>query len=224
MNPKKAAAEKAVENITQGMVVGLGTGSTAFWAIQKIGERVKAGLEIKAVATSTQSETLARELGIPMIAFSEIKSIDLTIDGADEIDSHGNLIKGGGGALLREKIVAHNSKALHIVADHSKKVDSLGKFLLPVEIFPFGYELTLKNLQRQARSVTMRKTGDKFFVTDNGNFIADGDFFPINDPASLDLKLKSIPGVAETGLFLHPMVTTVTLAFDDGTVKTLKIE
>jgi ribose 5-phosphate isomerase A len=224
MNPKKAAAEKAVENIASDMIVGLGTGSTAFWAIQKIGERVREGLKIKAVATSVQSETLARELGIPIIAFSEIDAIDLTIDGADEIDGHGNLIKGGGGALLREKIVAHNSKALHIVADHNKKVDSLGKFPLPVEIFPFGYELTLKNLQRLARSVTMRKSGDKFFVTDNGNFIADGDFFPIVDPASLDLQLKSIPGVAETGLFLHPMVTTVTIGFDDGTVKTLLID
>jgi ribose 5-phosphate isomerase A len=223
MNPKKAAAEKAVENIREGMIIGLGTGSTAFWAIQKIGELVRAGLDIKAVATSIQSENLARELGIPILAFSDVVSVDLTIDGADEVDRQGNLIKGGGGALLREKIIAYNSKAFHVIVDHKKMVEQLGKFPLPVEIIPFAHELTLKRLRELAATVVLRKTEDKIFITDNGNMIADGNFYPVSDPASLDARLKSIPGVAETGLFLRHMVTTITVSDDHGNINTIRI-
>jgi ribose 5-phosphate isomerase A len=224
MNPKKAAAEKAVENIKNGMTIGLGTGSTANWAIRKIGERVKQeGLKIKAVATSTQSETLALELGITIIPFAEASTIDLTIDGADEVDSEGNLLKGGGGALLREKVVAFHSGALHVVVDEGKMVERLGKFPLPVEIIPFAHELTLKKIQRLAKSVKLRSAGDQLFVTDNGNLIADGDFFPIVNPTELDRELRSIPGVVETGIFLNNMVTTVTVSDDQENIRVIQI-
>src|SRR5690242_8882833 len=136
MDTKRLAAEKAVEEVKDNTVVGLGTGSTAYWAIQKLGERVKEGLHIRAVATSQQSEDLAKELGIPIVPFSDIESIDLTIDGADEVDKHKNLIKGGGGALLREKIVAYHTKKYIVIVDENKLVTHLGKFPLPVEVLP----------------------------------------------------------------------------------------
>jgi len=218
MNAKKAAAESAVDYIQDGMIVGLGTGSTTLFAIHKIAERVISGLKIHAVATSVQTENIARELNIPIIAFSDVSEIDVAIDGADEIDANGNLIKGGGGALLREKIVAANSKAFHVVVDHSKVVQTLGRFPLPIEIFPFAYELTLKRISAIAKKVNLRKKGDKFFITDNGNLIVDGDFHPIVEPLVLDTKLQSIPGVADTGIFSASMVTSVTIGLEDGSV------
>ena len=219
MDAKKLVAEKAVESITDGMIVGLGTGSTAFWAIQKIGERVKSGLTIGAVATSQQSEKLAREVGIPILSFEQVPRIDVAIDGADEIDRKGNLIKGGGGALLREKIIASNSKKFIVIADSSKAVDTLGKFLLPVEIFPFASELTLRRLRAIAKEVKLRQSNAKPFITDNGNLIADCNFFPIEEPQSLDLQLKGIAGVAETGLFLYSMVSTIIIGSTNGELK-----
>lgn len=216
MNPKKVAAESAVDLVQDGMVIGLGTGSTAFFAIQRIAERVATGLKIHAVATSFQTENIARELNIPIISFAYVDTIDIAIDGADEVDPAGNLIKGGGGALLREKIVASNSRAFHVVIDHMKMVQTLGRFPLPIEIFPFAFELTLKRISAIAKKVTIRKNGDKFFITDNGNLIVDGDFYPIQDPTLLDVTLKSIPGVAETGLFTSNIVTSVTVGLDDG--------
>lgn len=143
VNVKQLAAEKAVEYVQDGMKVGLGTGSTAYWAIRKLGERVREGLSIIAVATSQASEDQARELGIPLAAFGDIDSLDLTIDGADELDGSLQLIKGGGGALLREKIVATGSTRMIVVADESKAVTTLGKFPLPVEIVPFAWEWTV---------------------------------------------------------------------------------
>jgi ribose 5-phosphate isomerase A len=216
MNPKKAAAESAADFVQNGMVVGLGTGSTAFFAIHKIAERILSGLKIHAVATSVQTENIARELNIPIISFSDVAVIDLAIDGADEVDPAGNLIKGGGGALLREKVVASNSRAFHVVVDHTKMVQSLGRFPLPIEIFPFAYELTLKRISAMANKVSIRKNGDKFFITDNGNLIVDGDFYPIAEPAALNVALKSIPGVAETGIFTSALVTSVTVGLEDG--------
>src|SRR5450631_324490 len=148
MNPKQLAAEKAVSFLEDGMTIGLGTGSTAYWAIEKIGEKVKReGWKIKAIATSIRSEEQARGLGIPIFDFSTIKSIDITIDGADEVNEKMELIKGGGGALLREKIVASNSKQMIVVADESKWVSMLGKFPLPVEVIHFGWERTFEKLQ-----------------------------------------------------------------------------
>jgi len=148
MDAKRFAAERAVDYIQENMVVGLGTGSTAYWAIHKLGLKVQEGLNIWAIATSIQSEDIAKKLGIRLISFSEINEIDITIDGADEVDFNFNLIKGGGGALLREKIVAANSKQFIIVVDESKLVKRLGKFPLPIETVKFGYEATLKKLHR----------------------------------------------------------------------------
>src|SRR5699024_5573587 len=140
---KKAAGEKAATFVESGMTIGLGTGSTAFWAIKKIGERVAEGLKIRAVATSIESENLAKKWNIPIVPFSEIDFLDIDIDGADEVDSNLNLIKGGGGALLREKIVAAKSKQMIVVVDESKSVETLGKFPLPVEVVPFAIEWTI---------------------------------------------------------------------------------
>jgi len=156
INGKKIAAGKAIGYIRGGMTLGLGTGSTAYWAIQGIGEMVKQGLSVKAVATSEQSEALARELNIPIIPFAEVDQLDITIDGADEVDKELNLIKGGGGALLREKIVAAVTKFYIIIVDESKLVDTLGKFPLPVEIASFAWELTMRKLAALGCTPKMR--------------------------------------------------------------------
>lgn len=220
MNMKKRAAEKAVEAIEDGMIVGLGTGSTALFAIQKIGERVKEGLRIGAVATSLDTEKMARELNIPLVSFAAVSTIDISIDGADEVDKNKNLIKGGGGALLREKMVAYHSKTYLVIVDESKLVDTLGKFPLPVEVLPFAAELTIKKLQEfgQAR---LRQAEGKNFVTDNGNFIVDLDAYPIADPQNLDILLRQIPGVLETGLFSHTLVAHVLVGTNSGVVNML---
>lgn len=220
MNPKQLAGEKAAEYIERGMTVGLGTGSTAYWAIQKIGSMVKQGLQIKAVATSQQSETLARELDIPIVAFSDIDHIDIDIDGADEVDARLNLIKGGGGALLREKIIASNSRRFIVVADASKFVTILGKFPLPVEVIPFAWELSFRQLQQLGVKPVRRKINGEVFITDNGNYIADLAMGSIPDPQELQQRIGLIPGVAENGLFLR-MADTAVIAQADGTVKIL---
>ncbi|WP_248923859.1 ribose-5-phosphate isomerase RpiA [Paenibacillus hamazuiensis] len=218
MNSKKAAAEKAAEYVRDHMVVGLGTGSTSYWAIQKLGAKVKDGLNIRAVATSVSSENLAKELGIPLIPISEIEQIDITIDGADEVDGEWNLIKGGGGALLREKIIASFSKELMIIVDESKQVNRLGKFHLPVEIVRFGNEITLKQLRTLGCDPKIRIVDHKPFITDNGNYIADCDFGTIERPGQLHNAINMIPGVVENGLFIK-MATKVIVGFEDGSVK-----
>lgn len=217
MESKKLAAEKAVETVKDGMTVGLGTGTTAYWAIQKIAERAKEGLRIQAVATSLDTERLAKELGIPLVSFSAVETIDLTIDGADEVDKDKNLLKGGGGALLREKIVAYHSKQYLVVVDESKRVDQLGRFPLPLEILPFAMELTLSQLRRFGEA-NMRQKDGSIFRTDNGNFIADLQCYPINDPQGLDSQLRQIPGVLETGLFSHTLVSNVIIGKKNGDV------
>ncbi len=202
INPKQIAAEKAVESIEDGMIVGLGTGSTAYFAIQKIGERVREGLKIQAVASSTVSESLAHDLGIPIIPFADVEVIDLTIDGADEVDANLQLTKGGGGALLREKLLAANSRRFIVIVDESKVVDSLGAFPLPVEIVPFAYELTVRKLQALGCELTIRQKDGSNYITDNGNLIADCRFGSITDPVTLHTQLNLIPGVVENGLFV----------------------
>src|SRR5918993_1735327 len=167
MDAKKIAAERAAAYVTNNMVVGLGTGSTVFHAIHKLGEMVKQGLQIRTVSSSVESEQIARELNIPSVDFSEITAIDLYIDGADEVDENHNLIKGGGGALLREKIIAFNSRRYIVVADESKLVSSLGKFPLPVEVVGFGLSLTLNRIRELGAEVVVRKKGGKDFITDN---------------------------------------------------------
>jgi ribose 5-phosphate isomerase A len=215
---KKLVAEKAVEFVQNEMTVGLGTGSTAYWAIEKLGERVAAGLNIKAVASSISSEEHARKLGIPIIPFSELEHIDVSIDGADEVDSYHNLIKGGGGALLREKILAYNSKKFIVVVDESKLVERLGSFPLPVEIVSFAAELILRQIQALGCEPVIRKKDGKNFITDNGNLVADCHFRRIDFPLTLNNQLHHIPGVVETGLFLNTMVATVLVGYGNGTV------
>ncbi|KTD88009.1 ribose-5-phosphate isomerase [Paenibacillus etheri] len=202
INVKQLAAEKAVEYVEDGMKVGLGTGSTAYWAIRKLGERVSEGLKITAVATSRASEEQARELGIPLVAFGDIDSLDLTIDGADELDSSLQLIKGGGGALLREKIVASNSTRMIVIADEGKVVSTLGKFPLPVEIVPFAWEWTVAELAKLGCQPELRRSGEELYRTDNGNYIADCRFEAIEAAPKLALTIQNIPGVVDHGLFI----------------------
>ena len=199
---KKLAAAKAVSYIRTGMTIGLGTGSTAYWAIQGIGEEVKKGLSVRAIATSIQSESLARELNIPIVPFSEIDHLDVTIDGADEVDEQLNLIKGGGGALLREKIVASATRFYIIIVDESKLVRQLGKFPLPVEVAPFGWELTFRRLVELGGAPRMRLAGDAPFLTDNQHYILDTTFGLIGDPAALHAQVSGITGVMEDGFFI----------------------
>jgi ribose 5-phosphate isomerase A len=224
MDSKRRAAEKAVEFIKDGMVVGLGTGSTAFWAIEKIGENVKNGMQLKAVATSVQTEKLARERNIPIVPFEEIEAIDLTIDGADEVDKHYNLLKGGGGALLREKIVAFHTSFYIVVVDESKLVEKLGRFPLPLEIVPFGADLTLHILQENFGKVNLRKSNGKLYSTDNGNLIADVHSFPIEEPARLDQELHAVPGVIETGLFSRSLVSKIIVGTKGSDIRIITVE
>jgi ribose 5-phosphate isomerase A len=212
---KKAAGEKAAEYIRAGMTVGLGTGSTAYWAIEKIGSMVADGLDIKAVATSLQSEKQAKELGIPLVSFAAVDQIDVDIDGADEVDERLCLIKGGGGALLREKIIASASKQMIVVADHTKLVSQLGCFPLAVEVIPFGWELTIRKLKALGCEPTVRTQEGKPFITDNGNLIMDCAFGTISDPASLHDSLNNTPGVVENGLFVG-IASRAVIGYPDG--------
>ncbi|TMV44683.1 ribose-5-phosphate isomerase RpiA [Paenibacillus mesophilus] len=221
MEAKRIAAEKAADYIQDGMIVGLGTGSTAYWAIRKLGELVNNGLAITAVATSVQSQSLAEELGIRIIPFSAVQAIDLTIDGADEVDRDWNLIKGGGGALLREKIVAASSKRLLIVVDESKIVSRLGQFRLPVEIVPFGHELTVRKLGALGCDPKPRMVDHNRYVTDNGNNIVDCNFGMIERPGELHNAINAIPGVVDNGLFIG-MTDKVIVGYRDGSVQELR--
>ena len=218
MNAKQAAAHKAVQYVKDGMTVGLGTGSTAYWAIQYLGEKVKQGMQITAVATSEETERIASQCGINVSEMDAIDHIDIAIDGADEIDSRLNLIKGGGGALLREKIVAAGSKVFIVIADGSKMVEMLGQFPLPVEIIPFGWQHTARHLTLLGCQAAMRQKEAKRFITDNGNYILDCHFGFISDPAVLQQKINDIPGVVESGLFVK-MATRIVIGYDDGRVK-----
>lgn len=204
LNFKQLAGEYAANFVTDGMKVGLGTGSTVYWTIQKLGERVKEGLSFQAVPTSKETEVLAKQLNISLISLNDLQSLDLTIDGADEIDANLQLIKGGGGALLREKIVATSSKELIIIADESKLVTHLGTFPLPVEIIPFSWKQTERKIQSLGCQTTLRLKNNETFITDNNNMIIDC-IFPhnITNPANLHTQLKKITGVVETGLFVN---------------------
>ena len=221
MDAKKLAADKAVELVKDGMIVGLGTGSTAFFAIQKIGEKMKEGLKIRAVASSLASAELARLAGIPLAGMTEISSIDVTIDGADEVDEHCNLTKGGGGALTREKILAYNSKLFIVIVDESKLSRRLGKFPVAVEVVPFGYNLVLLHLEKLGCKAVVRQKKDQFFKTDNGNWIVDCRFNEIKNPETLNSAINSIPGVIESGLFSNKLVHAVIAGHENGEVKIL---
>ncbi|WP_346237954.1 ribose-5-phosphate isomerase RpiA [Niabella insulamsoli] len=216
-NDKKIAAEEAVKEIKNGMVVGLGTGSTAYYAIHAVGALVKNGMQLLTVPTSEQTKQMSIELGIPMVDINTIDAIDVTIDGADEFTQNLELIKGGGGALLREKIVASLTKKQIIVADSSKLVGELGKFKVPVEVIPFAKGYVTQQLKTIGGIGLIRTKDGKEYVTDQGNCIIDADFGLIENPAKLDEQINQIVGVVEHGLFIG-LADRVIMAKDGETI------
>jgi len=203
VNEKQVAAEKAVEFIEDGMIVGLGTGSTVTYLVKKLAQKVGEGLNITAVSTSNATSELAESLGIRIINFDDAVEIDLTIDGADEVDKNLNGIKGGGGALLFEKIVAASSKKNIWIVDSTKLVDNLGNFPLPVETVPFGIEHTVSKLKKGGYNPELRMADDKIFLTDGNNYTIDLHLKKITEPAKLEIELNNLPGIIETGLFIN---------------------
>ncbi len=203
ISEKQRSAEAACEYVKDGMIVGLGTGSTAEFAVKKIGELVRNGLSIRGIPTSDATKILAESEGIPLIDFSETMFIDLTIDGADEIDASLNMIKGGGAALLREKIVASASREEIIIVSSSKLVQQLGAFPLPVEVIPFGWQVVFNQLESLQGNPELRLKQGQPSVTDQGNFIVDCHFRKIENPEQLEQHLNMIPGVVENGLFIN---------------------
>ncbi|MDI6856268.1 MAG: ribose 5-phosphate isomerase A [Candidatus Thermoplasmatota archaeon] len=221
VNLKKLAAEKAVDFVKDGMVVGLGTGSTVLYALKKLAKLIQnKELNIIGIPTSRKTEKIAKKLKIPLSTLNKYPEIDITIDGADEIDTKLNLIKGHGGALLREKIVASCSRKEVIVADESKLVRCLGeKFALPVEICKFGYSAIAKKINSKfGCKVELRKVGNRILVTDNGNYILDCKFNKITNPKKLDYELNNVAGVVENGLFVEIVDSAII-----GTSKGLKL-
>ena len=223
---KYVAAKRAVEFVEDGMKLGLGTGSTAAWMVRCLAERVrKEDLRIQGVPTSAHTANLARELGLEVITLDEAGRLDITIDGTDEFDSNLSLIKGGGGALLQEKIVASASDKMIVIADFDKCVTHLGQFPLPIEVLGFG----LKSTQNQiasllatqdvaGRDITMRMAGDAPFMTDEGNYILDLHLGRIFNPTKLAIALNQVPGVVENGLFIN-ICDLVVLGASDGTLE-----
>jgi ribose 5-phosphate isomerase A len=209
---KQVAARASLKFIEDGQVVGLGTGSTAAYFIQFLGDRVKTGLKVRGIPTSVQSQKLAEECGIPLTTLDQVDHIDVDVDGADEFDPQLRLIKGGGGALLREKIIASVSRKFIVVADASKQVAVLGRFPLPVEVIPFAESLLTRKISALGATVTLRKAaGATPYKTDEGHHILDCHFGQIADPASLARTLSEMPGVVEHGLFIN-MANAVLLA------------
>ena len=218
---KVAAADAAVEHVADGMMLGIGTGSTADAFIERLAERVASGLGVVGVPTSERTAQLCMQLGIPLASLDETPRLDLAIDGADEVGPSLSLIKGGGGALLREKIVAHAADRFIVIADVSKRVDALGAFPLPIEIAAFGATATRLAVETVAGwcnlsgSIVLREGRDGPYRTDGGNFILDASFGRIDAPSDLADGLRRIPGVVETGLFLD-MADTAIIAGPDG--------
>lgn len=216
---KKAAGINGADLVQDGMIVGLGTGSTAFYFIERLIQRCREGLKIKGVASSEQSLKQASAGGIPIVDINQISAIDMTVDGADEIDPLKRMIKGGGGALLREKIVASMSSEMVVIVDESKLVSKLGTCKLPVEIIPFGYLSTIKKLEHFGFKGTIRKTAEgAFFSTDNHNWIFDVQYDePTDDPERDEALIISIPGVIDTGYFFN-LAGRVVISFLDGQI------
>ncbi|PVA06967.1 ribose-5-phosphate isomerase RpiA [Thalassorhabdomicrobium marinisediminis] len=223
---KFVAAKQATQYVEDGMKVGLGTGSTAAWLVKCLGEMVENdGLKIRGVPTSSRTAELARDVGIEVISLDEAKWLDLTIDGADEFDGNLNLIKGGGGALLQEKIVATASDQMVVIADAAKSVETLGAFPLPIEVIPFGWqttkmlvEETLIGMDVLGRTVSLRMNGDAPYYTDEGNHILDLHLNRIGHARQLSLVINQIPGVVENGLFID-ICDVVVIGHGDGRVE-----
>ena len=223
---KYVAAKRAVEFVEDGMKLGLGTGSTAAWMVRCLADRVKTeGLRIQGVPTSTRTADLARELGLDVVSLDQAGHLDITIDGTDDFDRALNLIKGGGGALLQEKLVASASDRMLVIADFDKHVPHLGKFPLPVEVLGFGLASSREHIARLLvdhglvdRDITMRMQGDAPFVTDEGNFILDLHLEQILDAPALAIALNQVPGVVENGLFIH-ICDRVILGASDGRIE-----
>lgn len=217
---KKRVGTYAADYVQQGMTIGIGTGSTVYWLLQELGNRVQQGLQFKAVPTSRQTQTLATEMGIVLADLNAINELVLTIDGADEIAPDLQLIKGGGGALLQEKIVASASKQLIIIADETKMVPLLGHFPLPVEVIPFGWKQVERKIrQLGCKQVVLRQKNNETFISDHGHYILDCHFESIPDPAGLNQELQFIPGIVETGLFIQMADLAIT-GYADGRILT----
>ncbi len=223
---KYVAARRAAEMVEDGMRVGLGTGSTAAWLVRRLGERVaQEGLRIKGVPTSTRTAQLAREVGIEVVSLDQAGWLDLTIDGADEFDGDLNLIKGGGGAHLQEKIVATASDQMVVIADAGKEVETLGAFPLPVEVIPFGWQTTrtlieevLDTMDVLGTNCALRMNGEAPFVTDEGNHVLDLHLQRIGNARQMALVLNQVPGVVENGLFID-ICDKVVVGHGDGRVE-----
>jgi ribose 5-phosphate isomerase A len=217
MDAKQRAGARAVEFIEDGMTVGLGTGSTAYWMVERLGERVRAGLRVRCVPTSLRTEEQARSLDIPLVTFADVQRLDLAIDGADEIGPNLALIKGGGGALLREKLVARAARRFIVIADASKRVELLGRFPLPVEVVPFAWEVTARRVAEVTNTEPQLRRDERgeVYPTDNGNYILDCRCGEIRDPEKMERELKLITGVVECGLFVR-MADLAVVATDDA--------
>ena len=216
---KQNVAKYAADLVIGGMTVGIGTGSTAHHLLVALAERMKHGLQFRGVPTSSQTLQQAKRLNIPMIDLDEAEKIDIAIDGADEISPELNLIKGGGGAFLQEKMVAFSAEKFIVIADESKIVESLGKFPLPVEVVPYGIKRMIRQIETLGcKQVLVRRRNNEIFITDHGHYILDCHFNSISDPHHLNTHLKEIPGVVENGLFIR-MAGTAIIGYADGTVK-----
>lgn len=222
INQKKIAGEKACEWIKDGMVVGLGTGSTVYYTIEKLGEMVNNGLHITGVATSEETSKQAQNLGIPLKSLNDVAEIDITIDGADEIDTDFQGIKGGGGALLREKMVASASLKNIWVVSEEKLVRNLGKFPLPIEVIPFGWKQIERTLEKEhIQTILRRQSSGEIYVTNNGNYILDIVNQTFRDAEMWQEKLAQIPGIVEHVLFLH-YVDIIVCAKANGEIELIK--
>ncbi len=215
---KQQLGRAAAGYVESGMTIGAGTGSTAYWFLLSLGEKIREGMQVRAVPTSKQTESLLAEHNVPVVGLNEVDKIDLVLDGADEIDPSFRLIKGGGGAHLQEKMVAAAADRMIVLADAGKLVQTLGKFPLPVEVIPFGYRQVQKSIERAfGIPVRLREKNGSVFVSDHGHYILDCHFGAIEEPEQLHAWLNQTPGVVDNGLFLHYASATL-VGYPDGSI------
>jgi ribose 5-phosphate isomerase A len=219
---KQRACQRAAQDVRDGMVLGLGTGSTVYYFLQELGRMVREGMRMTGVPTSVRTADLATQLAIPLTTLDDQPHLDLAVDGADEVDAHLNLVKGAGGALLREKIIAASADRFIVVVDDSKVVTRLGeRYPLPVEVVPFGHTPAIRALEGLGARVTLRRgTDGQTWVSDNGNYILDCHFGPMPDPVALQQELLAIPAVVDSGLFLN--MTEMAIVGQDEGVRLLR--